>query len=297
MDYGRDLEFGLFLDPSAEAVAAARRLAAVCDEIGIDLIGIQDHPYQRRFLDTWMLMADLLARTERVRVFPDVANLPLREPPMLAKQAASLDVMSGGRFEVGLGAGGFWEAIVAMGGPARSRGEAFRALEEAITILRLFWSGEPSIRFGGDHYTVAGVKPGPVPTRSIEIWLGVSGPESLALTGRTADGWIPSVGTVPPDRIPEMADRIDTAASEAGREPSAIRRLYNVAGTISDGPGDGLLDGPVSHWVETLTGFAVDLGFDTFIFWPRSDAEAQLRRFGEEVVPAVRAAVAQARGS
>jgi alkanesulfonate monooxygenase SsuD/methylene tetrahydromethanopterin reductase-like flavin-dependent oxidoreductase (luciferase family) len=87
----------------------------------LDLIGIQDHPYQRRFLDTFALIGDLLARTERLRFFPDVANLPLRQPAMLAKAGASLDVMSGGRFELGLGAGAFWEAIAAMGGPARSR--------------------------------------------------------------------------------------------------------------------------------------------------------------------------------
>ena len=163
MDYGRDLEFGLFLDPSAATLADARELAVVADESGLDHIGIQDHPYQRRHLDTWMLMADVLARTERIRVFPDVANLPLRGPAMIAKQAASLDVMSGGRFELGLGAGAFWEAIEAMGGPARTRGDAFLALEEAIAILRLFWSGERSIRFDGDHYSVSGFKPGPPP--------------------------------------------------------------------------------------------------------------------------------------
>jgi Luciferase-like monooxygenase len=81
------------------------------------VIGIQDHPYQRRYLETWSLIADLIARTDRVRFFPDVANLPLRFPAMIAKRAATLDVLSGGRFELGLGAGAFWEAIGAMGGP------------------------------------------------------------------------------------------------------------------------------------------------------------------------------------
>jgi alkanesulfonate monooxygenase SsuD/methylene tetrahydromethanopterin reductase-like flavin-dependent oxidoreductase (luciferase family) len=91
------------------------------DELGLDLIGIQDHPYQWRFLDTWSLIGDLLARTERIRFFPDVANLPLRGPAMMAKQAASLDVLAGGRFELGLGAGAFWEAIGAAGGSAARR--------------------------------------------------------------------------------------------------------------------------------------------------------------------------------
>jgi alkanesulfonate monooxygenase SsuD/methylene tetrahydromethanopterin reductase-like flavin-dependent oxidoreductase (luciferase family) len=110
-DYGRPIEFGLSLVPNAAEVAEARKLAVRADALGLDLLGIQDHPYQWRYLETWMLMADLLARTQRIRVFSDVANLPLHLPAMIAKQAASLDVLSGGRFELGLGAGSFWEAI------------------------------------------------------------------------------------------------------------------------------------------------------------------------------------------
>src|SRR5918992_4374635 len=118
-DYGRELEFGVNIDPGAAHLDTARELARQADATGLDLLAVQDHPYQYRFLDTWMLMATLLASTERVRVFPDVASLPLRGPAMIAKQAASLDVLSGGRFELGLGAGGFWDATAAMGGPRR----------------------------------------------------------------------------------------------------------------------------------------------------------------------------------
>jgi alkanesulfonate monooxygenase SsuD/methylene tetrahydromethanopterin reductase-like flavin-dependent oxidoreductase (luciferase family) len=125
--YGRDLEFGLSIVPASADVELARELARVTDALGLDVIGIQDHPYQWRFLETWSLIGDLLARTERVRLFPDVANLPLRLPAMIAKHAASLDVLSGGRFELGLGAGAFWEAIGAMGGPVRSGGPALKA--------------------------------------------------------------------------------------------------------------------------------------------------------------------------
>ena len=79
-DYGRPVQFGVFPTPEADALDETLTLAQVADDAGLDLIGIQDHPYQRRFLDTWMLMASVLAKTQRVRVFPDVANLPLREP-------------------------------------------------------------------------------------------------------------------------------------------------------------------------------------------------------------------------
>jgi alkanesulfonate monooxygenase SsuD/methylene tetrahydromethanopterin reductase-like flavin-dependent oxidoreductase (luciferase family) len=286
--YGRPLEFGLSLVPTSVDTELLRTLAARADELGLDLIGIQDHPYQWRFLDTFSLLADLLARTERIRFFPDVANLPLRGPAMLAKQAASLDALSGGRFELGLGAGAFWEAIGAMGGPVRSGREALEALEEGIEIIRAFWSGERTIAFEGRHYSVRGLHPGPPPAHPIGIWLGVGRPRALALTGRVADGWVPSLSWATPDLVPDLARHVDQAAREAGREPSEIRRVYNVSGMIADGPVRGLLDGPPDHWVETLTSFADELGFDTFIFWPGDEPVAQLERFAEDVVPALR---------
>lgn len=289
------IEFGISIVPAAAEVDAARAVVRRADELGLDLVGIQDHPYQWRFLETWMLIADLLARTERIRVFPDVANLPLRAPAMIAKQAASLDVLSGGRFELGLGAGAFWESVGAMGGPARSPGEAVDALEEAIRIIRLFWSGERTIDYEGRFYSVRGLHPGPPPAHSIGIWLGAYKPRMLALTGRLADGWVPSLPYAPPPEIPAMRDRIDEAAAAAGRDPSEIRRVYNLMGEIAEGGegGDGLR-GSSAQWIEWLTSFSVDLGFDTLIFWPQGDAVRQVERFATEVAPAVREAVAAA---
>ncbi len=89
-----------------------------------------------------------------------------------------------------------------------------------------------------------------------------------------------------------MSRRIDEAAVAAGREPREIRRVYNVSGTIADGPTQGLLQGPPEHWIETLSGFATELGFDTFIFWPGEDHLAQVERFAREVVGPLRASAA-----
>jgi alkanesulfonate monooxygenase SsuD/methylene tetrahydromethanopterin reductase-like flavin-dependent oxidoreductase (luciferase family) len=292
---GRPISFAANVDPSAASLGDARAIARRADELGLDLIGIQDHPYQWRFLDTWMLMATLLAETERIHVFPNVANLPLRGPAVIAKQAASLDVLSGGRFELGLGAGAFWEAIEAMGGPVRSPREALEALEEAVQIIRLFWSGERTIAFEGSYYTVKGLHPGPQPVHAIGIWIGAYKPRMLNLIGRLADGWIPSLPYAPPDQIPAMQTRIDDAAREAGRDPDAIRRIYNVMGEITDGPARGLLEGPVEHWIEELTRFVVELGFDTFTFWARENYLAQLERFAREVVPGVAQATGRSR--
>src|SRR5215212_11095063 len=111
-DYGRDLEFGVSVEPLADPPAGASRVARTADRARLDLVGIQDHPYQRRFLDTWTLISTLVPLTERIRFFPDVACLPLRPPAMIAKAAETLDVISGGRVEMGLGAGAFWDAIV-----------------------------------------------------------------------------------------------------------------------------------------------------------------------------------------
>jgi alkanesulfonate monooxygenase SsuD/methylene tetrahydromethanopterin reductase-like flavin-dependent oxidoreductase (luciferase family) len=283
--------FGLFLTPSADSYPDLVRQARAVERAGLDLIGIQDHPYQRRFLDTFALIGDLLARTERVTIFPAVANVPLRPPATLAKLAASLDLMSGGRFELGLGAGSFWEAIQAMGGPPRSPGESVDALAEAIEIIRRSWSGERSVTFEGRHYEVKGFHPGPPPAHDVGIWLGAYRPRMLALTGRVADGWVPSHGYAPPDAVGAMAKRVDDAAAEAGRDPSAIRRIYNLSGQIADGPVRERLQGPPEHWIETLTGFVLELGFDSFIYSPAEDVPDQIERFAQEVAPGVREAV------
>src|SRR5262249_15043585 len=156
----------------------------------------------------------------------DVANLPLRLPAMLAKAAASLDVLTGGRVELGLGAGGFWDAVVAMGGPRRTPGEAVEATEEAIDVIRLVWSGERGGRFEGKHYRLAGMHTGPKPAHDIGIWLGAAGSRMLDLIGRKADGWVPSAGWAPPDQLPRSIERIERAARDAGRDPAAIRRIY-----------------------------------------------------------------------
>src|SRR5438128_722726 len=191
-DYGRPLAFGFFLNPNAAEYSGLIQTAQLVDDLGLDLIGIQDHPYQSTFLDTWTLLVAVATQTERVRVFPDVANLPLRPPAVLAKAAASLDLISGGRVELGLGAGGLWDAIEAMGGPRREPRDAVAALEEAIAVIRLMWSGQRSVRVEGRFYSLHGIHPGPAPAQPIGIWIGATGPRMLDLIGRLADGWIPS---------------------------------------------------------------------------------------------------------
>ena len=212
---------------------------------------------------------------------------------MLAKQAASLDVLSGGRFELGLGAGAFWDGIAAMGGPARTPREALQALEEAIHVIRAFWSGERTISFQGEHYH----RPRPPPrsaARSRDRDLARRRQAARARAHRTPRRRLGPVSLwATPELVPDMQRRIDEAAASAGRDPAAVRRAYNVGGRIVDGPTQGLLHGPPEHWVETLAGFARDLGFDTFVFWPDEEPLGQLDRFAQEVIPGVRSALAR----
>lgn len=288
-DYRRELHFGLFVSPSSEKLDNTLALARIADRT-LDFLAVQDHPYQARFLDSWALMATLLARTQRVRVVSDVASLPLRVPAVLAKTAASLDVISGGRFELGLGAGAFWEAIAAMGGDVRSPREAAEALEEAVQVIRLMWSGERSVRFDGRHYRLDGAHPGPRPAHPMQIWLGVGGPRLLGFLGRNADGWVPSNSYFPPEKLPDMQRRIDDAALAADRDPATIVRAYNIFGEITQ-TSTAPFHGSVDQWVEELTGLAVETGMDTFLFGTAEDDAAQAEQFAKEVAPAVRAEV------
>src|SRR5437763_15219405 len=152
---------GIFAVPDATDPSSTIEQIIAADRSGLDIVGVQDHPYQWRFFDTWTLLAYAAGRTEHVWFVPDVLNLPLRLPTLIAKSVASLDVLSRGRVELGLGAGAFWDAVEAMGGPRRTPKESVDALEEAVAILRGFWSGERSLRFDGRHYSVKGAHPGP----------------------------------------------------------------------------------------------------------------------------------------
>jgi hypothetical protein len=285
-----DLLFGSFLTPTAEQPDRVVDLARLTEQLGLDLVSVQDHPYQARFLDTWTLLSVIAASTSRVIVTPNVANLPLRPPAVLARSVATLDLLTGGRVELGLGAGGFFEAIAAIGGPKLDAARAVDALEEGIRIIRAIWDVEGgTVRLDGEHHRVWGAHPGPAPAHDVGIWLGAYKKRMLGLTGRLADGWLPSSPYAGPDVLPGMNRAIDEAAEQAGRDPSAIRRLYNIAGTFA-ARGTGFLQGPAEIWAEQLAELALTQRFSGFIVM--GDDPDLLRRFAGEVVPAVRELVA-----
>jgi alkanesulfonate monooxygenase SsuD/methylene tetrahydromethanopterin reductase-like flavin-dependent oxidoreductase (luciferase family) len=289
-DYGHQLEFGVFLPPAADQAGETLRLAQTADLLGLDLVSVQDHPYQAAFLDAWTLLSVIAASTSTVRVFPNVANLPLRPPAVLARGVASLDILSGGRAELGLGAGAFWDGIAAMDGPRRTPAESVDALAEAIDVLRALWTPGRGVKLAGQHYSLQGAHPGPFPVHPVGIWLGAYKRRMLQLTGRVADGWLPSSPYAPPEELAAMNRIIDDAAAEAGRAPVDVRRLYNIGGSFT---GNGFLQGPPKVWVEQLTELAVTEGVSGFVLMVETDDD--LRRFAEEVAPGVRDLVDQER--
>ncbi|GAA4484070.1 LLM class flavin-dependent oxidoreductase [Rhodococcus olei] len=294
-DHGHRLTFGSFVTPSSADPQRAVALAEASEAAGLDLVTFQDHPYQPAFLDTWTLLSYAAARTERVHLSANVLNLPLRPPAVIARAAASLDLLSGGRFELGIGAGGFWDAIAAMGGRRLSPGQSVDALGEAIDVIRGIWDTgtRERLQVDGAYYRVSGAKRGPAPAHDIGIWIGAYKPRMLRLIGRKADGWLPSLAYLSDMRgIVRANEILDAAAEEAGRRPADIRRLLNIGGRFDDA-GNGLLSGPPRRWVERLTEMTLELGFGTYIL--ASDDPTTLRIFGEEVAPGVRAAVAETR--
>lgn len=293
-DYGHDLLFGAFITPGNQQPRHAVALAQLAEQEGLDLVTFQDHPYHPGFLDTWTLLSFVAAATESVRLSANVLNLPLRPPAVVARSAASLDLLSGGRVELGLGAGAFWDAIEAMGGRRLSPAQAVRALAEAIGIMRGIWHpSQPGVlRVEGEFYQVNGAKRGPAPAHEIGIWLGGYKPRMLALTGQAADGWLPSLGYIEPGEIGAGNAIIDEAAAAAGRQPGDIRRLLNISGEIT-ARSRGFLNGPADQWAEELAGLALADGVSSFILG--SDDPAVLRRFAAEIAPAVRELVAAER--
>ncbi|MFC9544277.1 MULTISPECIES: LLM class flavin-dependent oxidoreductase [unclassified Streptomyces] len=290
-DYRRPLSFGVNAEPSAAAWPLTRLMSRRAEDSGLDYIAVQDHPYQPGHLEAWTLISHLSAHTDRISFLTDVADLQLRPPAMLAKAAASLSVLTDGRVQLGVGGGGIPDAIASMGGPARRGRDMVAYAEDALGVLRTALPGGP-VQVDSPYHAIGGYQAGPVPPKPVGVWLGAQKAKMLALAGRVADGWISPLNIyVPPEEVPSRQRIIDEAALAAGREPRSLRRVYNVTGAI--GPlgaprsGRGLV-GDVRRWVDTLTEWTVDLGFDTFVLWPAADPERQLALFADEIVPAVR---------
>ena len=287
------LQFGVNVPTSAgdgaDPIADARR----AEELGFDFVSSSDHPGGGTpSYETWTMLSWIAASTSRIGISTRVLGVPFRAPALVAKMAATLDALSGGRLVLGLGGGSGDDEFRAYGLGLPSPREKTDGLEDALTIIRGLWS-EPHFTYEGHRYSTEDAELEPKPTRRIPIWLGTYAPRALAVTGRLADGWIPSLGYAAPDDVPGMRERILDAARKAGRDPGEITCVYNVEVRIDGRPGDdpSVVSGTADEVAEQLAGF-LELGFSALSFMPPTGPEyaEQVERIAREVIPAVRQA-------
>jgi alkanesulfonate monooxygenase SsuD/methylene tetrahydromethanopterin reductase-like flavin-dependent oxidoreductase (luciferase family) len=289
--------FGANIDPSVNKLELAYQIARLADERGLDMVMSQDHPYNKDHLDTWTLISAIAARTQRVHIGTNVANLPLRTPALLAKQAASLDVMSGGRLELGIGAGAFWKGIIAYGANPDLEDKPFTAFRESLDIIQGMWANSMrSFSHEGEFYRMKGAIPGPAPAHPIRVWVGGYGPRMLRLIGARADGVTVSTSYAPYRQLKELNAHIRQGAEEAGRDPAEVRRMYNLMGVIteqdtSSGFEGKSYQGSVQQWIDHLTMLHREYEQDTFVYWPvEGDPLEQMEIFATEIAPTLRTA-------
>jgi alkanesulfonate monooxygenase SsuD/methylene tetrahydromethanopterin reductase-like flavin-dependent oxidoreductase (luciferase family) len=284
--------FGLNIATAADSGADPVARAVEAEELGFDFVSASDHPCGTNpSFETWTMLSWIAASTSRIRVATRVLGVPYRPPTMVAKMAETFDRLSGGRLILGLGGGYSDEEFRAFGLRVPTAGEKVDGLAEAVQIARGLWA-EPKFSFDGSQYRTEEADLEPKPDHRIPIWLGTYGPRALEVTGRLADGWIPSLPYAPPDRVAGMRDRVLAAARDAGRDPSEITRAYNVGVRVDARPGEqtDIVSGPADVVVDRLLSFA-NLGFTAINFMVSGpDFARQVEVLAREVIPAVRAA-------
>lgn len=286
-----ELLFGLDVSTSAapetDPVADARQ----AEDLGFDFVSSSDHPCgSQPSREAWTMLSWIAASTSRIRVATRVLGVPYRPPAMMAKMAETFDRLSGGRLILGLGGGYSDEEFRAFGLDLPTPRDKIAGLEDAVRITRGLWS-QRNFTYQGRLYHTEAAEMEPKPDRPIPIWLGTFGHRALQLTGRLADGWIPSLAHAPPEQIPAMRERVLAGALEVGRDPQEITFVYNLEVSVAERPDarEFVVSGPPEAVVEKLVGF-LELGFTAMNFMPSGrDRSEQIRRLAQEVIPEVRA--------
>lgn len=286
------LRFGLNVSTSAARGADPVAVARHAEELGFDFVSANDHPGGTQPTnEVWTMLTWIVAHTSRIHVASRVLGVPYRSPAMVAKMAETLDRLSGGRLILGLGGGSSDEEFRAFGLGVPTPRQKIDGLEDALHIIRGLWS-ERDFTFEGHRYGTQRADLEPKPQRRIPLWLGTLGPRGLALTGRLADGWIPSLELAPPDRAARMRETILASARAAGRDGSEITCVYNLDVRVGepDDPRPHVVSGSADAVAEQLLGF-VKLGFTAMNLAPVGPGEEEQReRLAREVIPQVRAA-------
>jgi alkanesulfonate monooxygenase SsuD/methylene tetrahydromethanopterin reductase-like flavin-dependent oxidoreductase (luciferase family) len=283
--------FGLGISPKAGPGFDPVGTGTRAEELGFDFLSISDHPEGTEpTWEAWTVLSWIAARTSTIRLGTRVLGVPYRPPAMVAKMAETFDRLSGGRLILGLGGGHSDEEFRAFGLNVPSPRDKVDGLGEAIRIIRGLWT-EPAFTLHGRLFRTEAANLSPKPEHRIPIWLGTFGPRALDLTGRLADGWIPSHGHAPPEIVPGLRNRIITAALDAGRDPDEITCAYHIQLNLNGSDEPGVLTGETGLIADQLVSFT-KLGFTALSLVPvGSDRETQLERIAAEIIPAVRSQI------
>lgn len=287
--YGRRICFGFLSISHVAEPKRAIEMATLADSLGLDCIGIQTPSGNGVQQDAWTLLTAMGVATSCISLVHTLPIAELHSPADVARSAATLDLLTGGRIDIALSVGNASNQPGVGANKGFSEQDASTALEEAIAVMRLMWSGQESPQFSSRFHSLEGVPPGPIPSRAIGIWLEGRNPQSLAIAGQLADGWI--AGAYPdirPDELAVLSQRLDDAAQAAGRQPSDLRRIWTIRGAIGKEESSVPFQGSAKQWAEMLAQLAVEVGIDTFILAESENAEEQLELFAREVIPLTR---------
>jgi alkanesulfonate monooxygenase SsuD/methylene tetrahydromethanopterin reductase-like flavin-dependent oxidoreductase (luciferase family) len=265
-------------------------LAVLAERLGYDFVSTSDHPAGTApTFETWTMLTWIAASTSRIGIATRVLGVPYRSPAMVAKMAETLSRLSNGRLVLGLGGGYSDEEFHAFGLPVPTPAAKVTGLGEAIEVMRGLWR-EPAFTMAGTIHRTNAADLEPKPSQPIPIWLGTFGPKALALTGRLADGWIPSLGFADETQLVGMRARVLASAEDAGRDPAAITCALNVEVALdTDTDDSSVIAGSPAQVLDRFHTLA-DLGFTTFNIMTSGDQTAQadqVTRFAAEVLPAL----------
>ncbi|MCL2584623.1 MAG: TIGR03560 family F420-dependent LLM class oxidoreductase [Streptosporangiales bacterium] len=309
----RMIEFGIYLPQVGLGFEDILDRARTMERLGYDALWMYDHLYapgapQAPSLEAWTLATALLARTSRLRAGHMVTCNNFRHPAVLAKMAATLDVISGGRLEFGIGSGSVeleHEQAGLPWGPARERSAR---LEESLEIITRMFAEPGGATFKGEHYEIRDLPclPAPVQRPRPPVHVGGAGPKfTLPLVARYADVW--NVPTYALDRVGELSRRLDEECEKIGRDPATIRRSVEAVLVIAEPadldaaltrarrhyghPGFGLdaggLAGNPDQIAERISVLA-GAGISSFVFFTHDRASTStLELFAEAVMPRV----------
>jgi probable F420-dependent oxidoreductase len=281
MRFGLSLPHYGFSFPSGEtSFEAVAGWAKRAEDLGFDSVWVSDHffysfarygadPAPIASLEPLTTLAGIASVTDRVRLGTLVLCAPFRHPALLARVVSSIDLLSGGRLDLGLGAGWLEEEFDAFGFPFGSVGERFAALEESLEVMQLLFRGEP-VAYEGSNVTLRDAVLAPAPERPPPMWVGgKGGPRLLRLAARFADGWN-TVWRVSPEGYADKVADVRAACDAVERDPAGFGLsigLYSLIGEDEEAamaafergraaaPGDAMAADDYRSWrADTLSG-------------------------------------------